>query len=239
MAGVRAIRPMVKGKRVFGLALPPGFPCGHLPFPVAEDARWRPFEGSGVFQTRQVLLLPASPEPERTLAIRVLGRLSAEVLLLVDRCYALRSRFRKGSLAVVADHVNLTGINPLTGPNDDRIGPRYPNMTRPYSPVWTERLEQAARAGGEGIQRAVYAGVDLPPTPAEGRFLAYIGADVCGARIVTDTIVAVHCGVPVAAVARIVRICSPEDPPDETEESETQTGDLRLSEIVGRVLTAG
>ncbi|MBM3265437.1 MAG: hypothetical protein FJY97_18730 [candidate division Zixibacteria bacterium] len=229
----RDLEPRVENRIVLGLA---------WQSPHAE-AFWgnrytdfHPFTGMRSAGKYRIFRLPQTSRPERLQAIRVLKQLGAAALIWVGTGYALHRRFEKGTLTSVCDHIHLTGGNPLTGPNDARIGPRYPDMTQPYDPAWTKRMERAALALGYPIQRCVYAEVSGPPTPAECRLLAFSGADVYGDGLTADVMTAAHCGLPIAAVIAIRAVYAPEEIPDTCNENETNDTDRRLSELISRIV---
>jgi purine-nucleoside phosphorylase len=148
--------------------------------------------------------------PAVTFAVRVLGTLGVKTLVLTNAAGGINAGFAKGALMVVDDHLNLTGGNPLAGPNDDRFGPRFPDMTDVYAP----RLRQVADAAGEAIglrlRHGVYAGVLGPSyeTPAEIRYLRTIGADAVGMSTVAEAIVARHMGLEVLGVSCITNMAA-------------------------------
>lgn len=215
------LRPLLPGLSVIGLAVPPGVEVETLG--LTRSAGLRPFTAAGTTGTRTVVLLPDARQPidpARVLAIRVLRALGGTVFVTVGLCAALRSRFPVGSLVAVVDHLNLTGTSPLVGPNDERIGPRFPGMAEPYATRLLDQAEQIAASERVTVQRVVYAGVAGPdlPTPAEDRFLASVGADVYGVGLIPDTLTAVHAGVQVLALAVVTACRSPDgvesgDPP--------------------------
>jgi purine-nucleoside phosphorylase len=140
-----------------------------------------------------------------TFPIRVFQALGGRTLFLTAATGGIRETFRPGDLVCVSDHLNLLGTNPLRGPNDDRLGPRFPDMTEVYS-TRLRRLaaEEAARRGlslGEGV----YAALPGPSyeTPAEIRMLRNLGADVVGMSTVPEAIVARHAGMEVLALALV------------------------------------
>ena len=138
-----------------------------------------------------------------TFPVRVLRRLGVEVLVLTAATGGIHPDFRAGEVVCLTDHLNLIGANPLRGPNDDRIGPRFPDMTEVYS----RRLQAVARdeAGrlGMTLRSGVYACLPGPSyeTPAEIRMLRALGADVVGMSTVPEAIVARHSGMEVLAFA--------------------------------------
>ncbi len=167
------------------------------------DARqsWAPFET--VYQAGQVLLpsLGSGLDLERRIdAVRVLRVLGAEGLLIAFGCYALTGRLQAGSFVLIDDHVNCTGESPLRGPNDERLGPRYPDMSAPYDARWAYRLKQGAASMGLDLHSAVYGRVGRNGTGESDASWVQAGIDVTGDGLLDEVIAAVHCGLPVAAV---------------------------------------
>jgi purine-nucleoside phosphorylase len=126
---------------------------------------------------------------------------------------AMNTDFRKGSLMLIDDHINLLGTGPLIGPNNHELGPRFPDMSSPYSPSLNEKIEKAAGEMGITLHKGVYVAVPGPnlETRAEYRFLRMIGADVVGMSTVPEVIVANHSGLPCAAVSVITDECDPDN----------------------------
>src|SRR5262249_53492610 len=117
-----------------------------------------------------------------TFAIRALGLLGVKVLILTNAAGGVNTALTAGSLMLIDDHINLTGHNPLAGPNDDRFGPRFPDMSNVYSPRLRAVAVDAAHDADVALARGVYAALHGPSyeTPAEIRFLRTIGADAVG-----------------------------------------------------------
>ncbi len=151
---------------------------------------------------------------EVTFPVRVLQELGVGVLLLTNASGGLNPHFSSGDLMLIEDHVNLTGENPLVGPNEDRWGPRFPDMSAVYDRPLAERVRRAAKRRGIALQRGVYAGLKGPSleTPAEVRFLRTIGADAVGFSTVQEAIAAVHAGMRVVGLSTITNVHRPEDP---------------------------
>ena len=135
--------------------------------------------------------------------IRLLHCLGARSVILTNAAGALNPLFATGNVMVVADHINLTGQNALTGPNDPSIGPRYPDMSQAYCAKLQEHAVNCARTLSLPLHRGVYAGVLGPSleTPAETRMLRILGADAVGMSTVQETIVARHLGMDVLCLS--------------------------------------
>ncbi len=141
-----------------------------------------------------------------TFATRVLGLLGVRTLVLTNAAGGINTAFTPGTLMVIDDHINLMGGNPLTGPNDDRFGPRFPDMTDVYSPrLACDRRRRRRRRSGLRLARGVYVALHGPSyeTPAEIRFLRTIGADAVGMSTVPEAIAARHMGVEVLGISCI------------------------------------
>jgi purine-nucleoside phosphorylase len=140
-----------------------------------------------------------------TFPTRVLGRLGITALILTNAAGGINLAFEPGTLMLIEDHINLMGSNPLVGPNDDRLGPRFPDMTEVYSQRLRGIADDAARAAGVTLARGVYAALHGPSyeTPAEIRYLRTIGADAVGMSTVPEAIVARHMGLEVLGVSCI------------------------------------
>jgi purine-nucleoside phosphorylase len=142
--------------------------------------------------------------------MRVLGHLGVRTVVLTNAAGGINVTFEKGTLMVVDDHINFTGLNPLVGPNEDRFGRRFPDMSEVYS----ERLRALAREAGESIglrlEHGVYAWVSGPSyeTPAEIRALRALGADAVGMSTVPEAIVLRHMGVEVLAISCISNLAA-------------------------------
>jgi purine-nucleoside phosphorylase len=128
--------------------------------------------------------------------VRVLGRLGVRTLVVTNAAGAIRESFRPGQLVLVSDHINLQGGSPLVGPNDDALGPRFPDLSDAYDPVLRERARVTAAELGFELGEGVY-GAWLGPqfeTPAEIRFMRAIGCDLAGMSTVPEVIAARHMG---------------------------------------------
>ena len=145
-----------------------------------------------------------------TFATRVLGVLGVKTLILTNAAGGVNTGFLQGALMVMDDHINLTGHNPLAGPNDDRFGPRFPDMSAVYSSRLRGLADAAGQTSGVALSHGVYAALLGPSyeTPAEIRYLRTIGADAVGMSTVPEAIVARHMGIEVLGISCITNMAA-------------------------------
>ena len=141
---------------------------------------------------------------------RVMAALGARALVVTNAAGGVNASFAPGDLMRITDHVNLTGRNPLIGPNEDALGPRFPDLSRAYDPRLAEALEQAARGLGQALRAGVYLQMNGPSyeTPAEIRMARALGADAVGMSTVPEVIVAAHMGMPVCGISCITNLAA-------------------------------
>lgn len=149
---------------------------------------------------------------EVTFPVRVARALGVHTLIISNAAGGMNPQYRAGDLIVITDHINFMGDNPLIGPNDDKLGPRFPDMCEPYTHALIDLAEKAALEEGIRLQRGVYLGCTGPclETPAEYRFMRIIGADLVGMSTVPEVIVAVHAGLKVLGVSIVTDECFPD-----------------------------
>ncbi len=152
------------------------------------------------------------PLKEITLPIRVMAAMGCDLLVCSNAVGGLNPYYKKGDIMVIDDHINLMGDNPLIGINDDRLGPRFPDMCQPYSQPLIDRALRIARANDIVAHRGVLVAVAGPnlETRAEYRFLRTIGSDVVGMSTVPEVIVAVHAGMRVVGFSVVTDLCFPD-----------------------------
>lgn len=147
-----------------------------------------------------------------TFPIRVLRELGCQYLIVSNAAGGLNPLHDKGDLIVIDDHINLMGVNPLLGPNDDRLGPRFPDLIAPYDRTLQDWALEAAQTAGIRAHRGVYVGVTGPSleTRAEYRLLRAAGADAVGMSTVPEVLVAVHAGMRVLGLSILTDRCLPD-----------------------------
>ncbi len=144
--------------------------------------------------------------------VRVMRRLGARVLILSNAAGGLNPAYHKGDIVLIEDHINLMGVNPLIGPNDNRLGLRFPDMSQPYATRLLKIAEQAGRETGLALRTGVYVGVTGPnlETRAEYRFLRQIGADLVGMSTIPEVLAGVHAGFEILGLSVVTDVCMPD-----------------------------
>jgi purine-nucleoside phosphorylase len=150
-----------------------------------------------------------SPE-QVAFPIRVFGRMGLRAVILTNAAGGINRNYQQGALALIRDHINLQGSNPLVGPNDDRLGPRFPDMTHAYAKRYREIAKEEGGKFGMPLHEGVYAAMLGPSyeTPAEINFLRIIGADLVGMSTVNEVIAARHLGIDVLAISCVTNMAA-------------------------------
>jgi len=165
---------------------------------IAMEGRFHLYEGYSASQV--------------TFPIRVMKELGCRLLIVSNAAGGLNPLYEKGDLIVIDDHINLLGVNPLIGPNDDRLGPRFPDLIEPYDRSLQNLALRVALEENIVAHRGVYAAVTGPnlETRAEYRFLRQIGSDVIGMSTIPEVLVAVHAGLKVLGFSIVTDLCLPD-----------------------------
>jgi purine-nucleoside phosphorylase len=195
-------------------------PYSEIPhFPVSTTDSHRGTLVSGQFAGRAVIAMEGrfhlyegySPY-EITFPVRVMSKLGVRYLLISSAAGGLNHNFKPGDLMLVSDHINMTGANPLKGPNMEEFGPRFPDMSGVYDPELRKIALKKAMNKGIYLRQGVYIGVPGPSleTPSETRFYKMIGADAIGMSTVHEVITGVHCGMKIIAIVVITNVNLPD-----------------------------
>ncbi|MBU8907844.1 purine-nucleoside phosphorylase [Desertibacillus haloalkaliphilus] len=142
---------------------------------------------------------------EVTYPVRVMKQLGVETMIVTNACGGMNPTFNPGDLMIIEDHLNMTGANPLIGPNEQELGPRFPDMSAAYTPAYVSLVEETAKKLNIPVQKGVYAGITGPTymTPAELKMLRAIGGDAVGMSTVPEVIVASHMSMKVIGISCI------------------------------------
>jgi purine-nucleoside phosphorylase len=180
---------------------------------------------------------------EVTFAVRTFGLLEVKTLVLTNAAGGINNQLTQGALMVISDHLNLMGVNPLRGPNDERFGPRFPDMSAVYSPELQALVIDEARAIGVEVRRGIYGALSGPSyeTPAEIHLLRNLGADAVGMSTVPEAIVARHMGLEVLGISCITNMAAGISDAPINHEEVMATGDRvreTFAELLRRVISA-
>ena len=180
---------------------------------------------------------------EVTFSVRTFGLLGVKTLVLTNAAGGINVQLTQGALMVISDHLNLMGVNPLRGANDERFGPRFPDMSAVYSPELQELVIDEAKAINVEVRRGIYGALSGPSyeTPAEIHLLRNLGADAVGMSTVPEAIVARHMGVEVLGISCITNMAAGISDEPINHEEVMATGDRvrgTFTELLRRVIGA-
>ncbi len=239
--GLGALAREMRDSRTISYSEIPGFPASTAPghagtlhygqlgdrTVIAFEGRFHTYEG---YDAREI-----------TMPVRLAARLGVEELVISNACGGMNLDLERGELLILDDHIDMLPGNPLTGPNIDEWGPRFPDLSAPYDRGMIERLLRIAEEEGIRARPGVYVAVSGPnlETRAEYRLLRTLGADVVGMSTVPEVIVGVHEGLRVAAISVVTDLCDPDHLEPVSVEDILQvaaTAEPKLTKMVVRLL---
>lgn len=238
-SGLGAVADAVEDPQTIGYEQLPGFPR-----PTVQGHAGKVVQGHiggvpvAILQGR-AHLYEGGPLDEIREPVRWLRRAGAEILVQTNAAGSLRAEVGPGSLMAITDHINLMGVNVLTGPNDDSVGPRFPAMGNAYDRDLLVQLRAAAAQLGLTLAEGVYTGWSGPAfeTAAEIRAIRILGGDAVGMSTVHETVVARHCGLRVAAISAITNLAEGMSEVPLSHE-QTLTDAARAAEDLAKLLVA-
>jgi purine-nucleoside phosphorylase len=222
----------------------PGFPAPTAPGQagnvLAGVVRSTPF----LAMEGRLHLYEGHPPKAVVFPVRIMQEMGIDTLILTNAAGGLHPRFSPGDIMMISDHINLTGQNPLAGPNEAAWGRRFPDMGKAYAPALIHAAENAAGSVGVSLRKGVYAGLTGPSleTPAEVRYLRTIGADAVGFSTVQETLAAVHGGMRVLGLSLIANVHDPDHPQPLTAEqviAAAETAAPTLAALIREILSRG
>ena len=245
-SGLSSLGDQVQGADAVPYGEIPHWPASTVPGHSGRLVLGR-LEGKGVLVLQgRAHYYEGHPMSRITFPVRVMQALGVQTLLLTNAAGGLNPDFEAGDLMLIRDHLNLPGLagrNPLRGPNDDAVGPRFPDMTAAYDPQLRALAREVADDEGLSLQEGVYAYVGGPSyeTPAELRFLRMVGADAVGMSTAPSVVVARHGGMRVLGISTITNMATPDPKPgQETSHEEVlEVGALvvpRLTRLIYGIL---
>lgn len=220
-SGLGALADAVEGAVAIPYAEIAGMPVSTAPGHAGQLVIGQLFGRRAALMRGRLHLYEGWPARDVALPVYLLRALGARRLIVTNAAGALNAEFRPGEVMLIEDHLNLTGANPLIGPDEPALGLRFPDMSRAYDPGMRAAAIAAAERAGIGLRRGIYAGIAGPSleTSAERRWLRSTGADAVGMSTVLEVIAAAHAGLPVLGLSAITNAATggPEQEPDTIE----------------------
>ncbi|MFT6774305.1 MAG: purine-nucleoside phosphorylase [Paracoccaceae bacterium] len=220
----------------------PGFPVSTAPFHAGRFVLGWLHGRRVVMMQGRVHLYEGWSAQDIALPVRLMQRMGAGTLVVTNAAGALDPALVPGVPMLIEDHINLTGVNPLTGPNHDGLGPRFPDMSRAYDPDLRALTLAAAAEAGEALPSGIYCGIAGPSleTSAERRWMRSTGAHAVGMSTVLEVIAAVHCGMRCVGLSAITNAAAggPDQQPDTIEDvlAHAEVAGRRIGAILGALL---
>ncbi|MGA1864832.1 MAG: purine-nucleoside phosphorylase [bacterium] len=210
--GLESLYDLLKDYKSFPVKTIPGFP---LLDQTERNLLFGSIEGlQSVILSKRLHLYEGYSMNQIAFIIRLFKELGIKTLIVTNAAGGLNPLYSPGQIMIIIDHINLMGGSPLSGPNPDEYGPRFPDMSAPYDPDLIRLMENTAEKKGIHILKGIYVAVPGPnlETRAETRFLRSIGADAVGMSTVPEVIAAVHCGIRVLGLSVLSNINLPDSP---------------------------
>jgi purine-nucleoside phosphorylase len=233
-SGLGAFAGELKGRDEFAYSEIPGWPAstavGHAGKLVVGE-----LEGVGVaVMAGRAHLYEGYTPAQSVYGVRVLGALGVRSMVLTNAAGGINLAYQRGGLVLISDHINLQGCNPLVGPNDDSLGPRFPDMSEAYSREYLETAKQVAAELDIAVSEGVYAALLGPSyeTPAEIRYLRTIGADLVGMSTALEVIAANHMGAKCLGISCVTNMAAGVLPQKLNHDEVLQTGAEVASTLV-------
>jgi purine-nucleoside phosphorylase len=241
--GLAGLASALDARREIPCSTLPGFPRTTAPGHEGRLVLGRLADRPVALLTGRAHLYEGHSPRDVAFGVRLLAGLGVTMLILTNAAGALDPGFSAGTLMRLTDHINLTGRNPLAGPNDESLGPRFPDMSRAYCPRLGAVADRAALELGLRLERGVYAGVLGPSleTPAETRMLRLLGADAVGMSTVTEVIAARHLGLQVLAISCLTNVNLPDCMAETTLEAVLATArraEAQLARLLAAIIPA-
>lgn len=211
-SGLGALADQIAADAAIPYAEIPGFPRSTVEGHAGRLILGRLEDRTVVAMAGRVHFYEGYTLAEVVFPVRVMKALGAGALIVSNAAGGINRQWHRGDLMIIADHINYMGANPLSGPNDPEVGPRFPDMSQPYDPEFIALAERAAAAEGISIRKGVYIGVHGPSyeTPAELRMMGRWGADAVGMSTVPEVIAARHMGMRVLGITAITDMATGE-----------------------------
>ena len=209
-SGLSAVDEILLGSTRIHYVTIPHFPVPRVPGHRGQVVFGKVGKLSVVVFEGRVHYYEGNTMEEVSFCSRVIGRLGAHTLILTNASGAINPQFARGHIMVITDHINLMGANPLSGPNEDRWGPRFVDQTDVYDPALRQKLKEAGEYCGLQLCEGIYAAMSGPTyeTPAEIRYLQTIGADAVGMSTVPEAIIARHMGMRIAGLSMLANLAA-------------------------------
>jgi purine-nucleoside phosphorylase len=210
--GLECLRSLMSDAHTFPVATIPNFPS----FGTTDRAILSGLMGEipGLLLNRRLHVYEGYSMAQIAFVVRLFRELGVKIMIVTNAAGGLNPDYEAGQMMLITDHINMMGGSPLTGPNPDEYGPRFPDMSAPYDSTLIQWMEETARKLKIQLWKGVYVAVPGPnlETRAETRFLRSMGADAVGMSTVPEVIAAVHCGMRVLGISILSNINLPDSP---------------------------